>query len=217
MSCTNSCIYCMCFVGYFVDVKLPKFNCLLPTWTHCRAKKTKRRRFRTKYWLGIHQALEFPLKGTWNKELCAGSPAGSRAPVPCAICTLYPAFFKTWKSNPGGYERHTGVEFAGLLLYTEVSLQLPQYSPLLQNQHFQIRHVQFDLSRTHEGWEGSQQVLGNRDLPYLKDGICILEEKVNKIRNGNYERDKGFTALLRCGIFSQKNRLNREEKSATLS
>ena len=60
-------------------------------------------------------------------------------------------------------------------------------------------------------------MLGNRDLPYLKDGICILEEKVNKIRNGNYERDKGFTALLRCGIFSQKNRLNREEKSATLS
>lgn len=63
-------------------------------------------------------------------------------------------------------------------------------------------------------------MFGNRDLPYLKDGIRILEEKVNKIWNGNYERDEEFTALLRCGIrefFSQKNRLNREEKSATLS
>ena len=24
-------VLCLCFVGYFVDVKLPKFNCLLPT------------------------------------------------------------------------------------------------------------------------------------------------------------------------------------------
>lgn len=37
-------------------------------------------------------------------------------------------------------------------------------------------------------------------MPSLKDGISLLEEKVNKIRNGNYERDEGFTALLRCGI-----------------
>ena len=43
-------------------------------------------------------------------------------------------------------------------------------------------------------------MLGNQDLTYLKDGIRILEEKMNKIRNGNYERDEGFTALLRCGI-----------------
>ena len=63
-------------------------------------------------------------------------------------------------------------------------------------------------------------MLRNRDLPSLKGGIRILEEKVDKIRNGNYQRDEGFTALLRCGIrefFSQKNRLNREEKSTTLS
>ena len=102
------------------------------------------------------------------------------------------------------------VEFAGLLLYTKVSLQLPQYSPLLQNQHFQIRHVQFDLSRTQEGWEGSQQVLGNRDMPSLKDGISLLEEKVNKIRNGNYERDEGFTALLfqRTDLTGKKNQLH---------
>ena len=37
-------------------------------------------------------------------------------------------------------------------------------------------------------------------MPSLKDGISLLEEKVNKILNGNYERDEGFTALLRCGI-----------------
>lgn len=37
-------------------------------------------------------------------------------------------------------------------------------------------------------------------MPSLKDGISLLEEKVNKIRNGNYERDERFTALLRCGI-----------------
>lgn len=39
-------------------------------------------------------------------------------------------------------------------------------------------------------------------MPSLKDGISLLEEKVNKIRNGNYEWDEGFTALhvLRCGI-----------------
>lgn len=37
-------------------------------------------------------------------------------------------------------------------------------------------------------------------MPSLKDGISLLEEKANKIRNGNYERDEGFTALLRCGI-----------------
>lgn len=43
-------------------------------------------------------------------------------------------------------------------------------------------------------------MLGNRDMPSLKYGISLLEEKVNKIRNGNYERDEGFTALLRCGI-----------------
>ena len=49
--------------------------------------------------------------------------------------------------------------------------------------------------------EGTQQVvLGNRDFPYLKDGIRMLEEKVNKIWNGNGERDEGFTAILRCGI-----------------
>ena len=41
-------------------------------------------------------------------------------------------------------------------------------------------------------------------MPSLKDGISLLEEKVNKIRNGNYERDEGFTALLRCGIFFLK-------------
>ena len=37
-------------------------------------------------------------------------------------------------------------------------------------------------------------------MPSLKDGISLLEEKVNKIRNGNYERDEGFTALLQCGV-----------------
>ena len=40
-------------------------------------------------------------------------------------------------------------------------------------------------------------MLWNQDLPYLKDGIRILEEKVNKIRNDNYKRDERFTWILR--------------------
>ena len=139
-----------------------------------------------------------------------GSLARPTAPVPCAIYTLYRDFFKPRNQIQEVMNGIRGLSSPGSLVPSFKPKFLSDYPSIYlfsktNNSRFDISNsISVELTTTFK--EGAQFVLRNRDLPYLKDGIRISEQKVNNlIRNGNYKRDAGFTtAISRCGIFFLK-------------